>query len=428
MDLIRPFHGLRPVPDKAAQVAAPPYDVLSSAEARVCGAGRPLSFLHISKAEIDLWEELDPYDDSVYEKAAANLKHLITEGTLRLDSAEGYYAYRLEGDGRSQTGLVVTASLHAYRNNRIKRHEFTQPAKETDRTRHIAALRVQTGPAMLVYPTSLEVDSLLETATSAIPDTIVTTDAGVSHIIWPITEPLFVEQLTRAFNSLPALYIADGHHRCAAAERVARQCAAFLAGAWDGFLAVVFPHHAVHILDYNRVVTDLNGMNEEEFLLAVQQRFHVIPSSGEIRPRMRGEFSLYLPGRWFRLQVHQDRIPRHNPVACLDSSLLSDQILGPILSIVDLRRDPRINFVGGNRGTEELEHRVAAGMAAAFQLYPTTIDDLIVVANSGDVMPPKSTWFEPKLADGLVSYVLEPTGSAPHSGLDFNENSAIRPY
>jgi uncharacterized protein (DUF1015 family) len=412
MNLIRPFRALRPLPERAAEIAAPPYDVLTGAEARRYAAGNPWSFLRVSKAEIDLPESVDPYSGIVYEKARANLDKLIACGALRRDRVCGFYAYRLEAGLHVQTGLGLVASVQAYRDNRIKRHELTRPDKETDRVRHMEALGAQTGPAMLAYPRAPEVDRLLAESTIEAPDTAVTAIDGVRHSIWPITRPGVVDQLTRAFESLPALYIADGHHRIAAAERVAtaprsKETAAEQARVPDGFLAVAFPHHAMRILDYNRVVTDLGGLSESVFLERVGERFDVFEASGQVRPAARGEFGLYLPGRWFRLRVHQNRVPLHDPVARLDVSILAQELLGPILSITDLRRDSRIDFVGGIRGLDELERRVASDMAAAFALYPTAIEDLMAVADHGDVMPPKSTWFEPKLADGLLCHVLE---------------------
>jgi len=412
MNLIRPFRGLRPRPDTAADVAAPPYDVLNSAEARVRATGRPHSFLHVSKAEIDLAPDIDPHDPSVYAKAATNLSALIDGGILRRDERPSYYAYRLDTGTRSQTGFVVSASLRAYVDQRIRRHEFTRPDKETDRVRQIEALGAQTGPVMLAYPAAPEADRILADVTSVPPETAVVADGGVKHSIWPVADPELIDRITRAFDAMNALYIADGHHRSAAAARVAqsRREARGQAPAgdhWEGFLAVAFPHHELRILDYNRLVADLNGLSEDQFIARLRERFDVVPSQGEFRPTQRGEFGLYLPGRWLKLRLHAARIPSDDPIGRLDVSLLSDQVLAPILGIVDLRRDARVDFVGGIRGLTELERRVAGGMAAAFALHPTSMEDLMSVADRGDVMPPKSTWFEPKLEDGLVSLLLD---------------------
>lgn len=412
MSLIRPFRALRPLAAKAAAIAAPPYDVLSSSEARQHAAGNPWSFLHVSKAEIDLPDTISPYSPIVYEKAKTNFDSLIAAGALERDRVAGYYAYRLEAGMHVQTGLGFIASLQAYRDARIKRHELTRTDKETDRMRHMEALGAQTGPAMLAYPNAPEVDRLLAQATSGPSDTTVDARNDVRHSIWAITESRQINQLTRAFESLPALYIADGHHRVAAAERAATarrsgHTAAAAANFPDGFLAVAFPHHAMRILDYNRVVTDLGGLSESLFLERLRERFDVLEVDHPLRPTERAEFGLYLPGRWFRLRAHQSRISHYEPIARLDVSILSQQILEAILSITDQQRDPRVDFVGGIRGLGELERRVASGMAAAFVLYPTAIDDLMAIADHGAVMPPKSTWFEPKLADGLLSYCNE---------------------
>lgn len=406
MTLIRPFRGLRPRPDTAADVAAPPYDVLSSDEARRRATGHPRSFLHVSKAEIDLPADTDPHDPAVYRTAAANLRRLVDEGVLHRDPTPCYYAYRLTAESIVNTGLVVAASVGAYVDQRIRRHEFTRPDKETDRVHQIEALSAQTGPVMLAYPEAPEVDRLVAQAATGAPDSDVLLD-GVRHQVWPIARPDTVDRLSQLFDAMPALYIADGHHRSAAAARVAEARRGRGTHAWEGFLAVAFPHHAMRIMDYNRVVADLAGLSAEAFLDRLRERFEVTPSDAPVRPRRRGEFGMYLPGRWFRVAVPADAIPRDDPIARLDVSLLSDLVLAPLLGILDLRRDSRIDFVGGIRGLAELERRVAGGMAAAFALHPTSMEDLMAVADRGDVMPPKSTWFEPKLADGLVSYVLD---------------------
>jgi uncharacterized protein (DUF1015 family) len=348
----------------------------------------------------------------VYERAAANFNRLVASGALRRDPEESFYVYRLEAAPFQQIGLVFSASMEAYQSGRIKRHEHTRPDKELDRTRHIEALGAQTGPAMLAYPHAPEVDHILAEATLSEPDTIATADDGVRHTIWTLSQRHLIDQLTKAFEALPALYIADGHHRIAAAERVvmnrrASPTSKDAAAAGDGFLAVAFAHHSMRILDYNRVVTDLGNLSEREFLDSVRRSFDVSEARGPVRPQARGEFGLHLPGRWFQLRVHQASLPANDPAARLDVRVLSDRLLGPILSITDIQRDPRIEFVGGARGLHELERRVATGMAAAFALYPTEMADLMAVADGGSIMPPKSTWFEPKLADGLVSYPLD---------------------
>jgi uncharacterized protein (DUF1015 family) len=408
MNLIRPFRALRPPPEFAAQVAAPPYDVLNGAEARRRAAANQSNFLHISRAEVDLAEDIDPYDSVVYQRAAGNFQRLIARGVLRRDDTGGYYAYRLESNEHRQTGLVCVVSLQAYQNQRVKGHELTRPEQVEDRARHILALRAHTGPALLMYPESTEIDRIIAAAASGVPDTTVTTEHGVRHSIWPIIADDLVNALTAAFESLPALYIADGHHRCAAAAHVAIQQRAGSRGdrleGWNGFLGVAFPHHELRILGYNRLVQSLNGLNEREFLARVNEKFDIVQTAGPVQPTARGEIGLYLPGRWFRLTFNALDLTKERSADPLGANILSDQVFRPLLSITDLRNDRRIEFLGGDRDLVELESRVASGMAAGFVLYPASVEDVITVASRGDIMAPKSTWFEPKLADGLVSY------------------------
>ncbi|MDD5056262.1 MAG: DUF1015 family protein [Sideroxydans sp.] len=413
MSLIRPFAGLRPAPSRAAEIAAPPYDVLSTDEARVRAAGKPWSFLHISKPEIDLPPGTDPYAAEVYAKAAENLHKMLAAGVLARDDAPCYYAYRLIMGDHSQTGLVAAASVADYNTNRIRKHEFTRPDKEDDRVRQIDALNAQTGPVLLAYPAAPQVDEILSNASSGTPDADVTAEDGIRHSIWVIRDAAVLAQLTTAFDAMHALYIADGHHRSAAASRVAaaRQTANPAHSgdeSYNYFLSVIFPHHQMKIMDYNRVMCDLNGMNAAQFLMRVGENFSVKASATPVKPGQPGEFGLYLPGQWFRLQIRSDLIPTLDPVARLDVSLLQNHLIAPILGINDPRRDKRIDFVGGIRGLPELEKRVNSGeMAAAFALFATRMEDLMAVADANEVMPPKSTWFEPKLADGLVSHVLD---------------------
>jgi len=408
MSLIRPFRGLRPAAGQASAIAAPPYDVLSSDEARQRAAGKPWSFLHISKPEIDLPADTDPYSPAVYAKAAENLGRMLDAGVLARDDAPCYYAYRLTMGEHVQTGLVVAASVADYDSNRIRKHEFTRPDKEDDRVRQIEALNAQTGPVLLAYPASATADALIAAIAQGAPDSDVVADDGIHHQIWVLRDAAKIAAITEAFETMNALYIADGHHRSAAASRVAaarheqgRELPA------DSFLAVVFPHHQMKILDYNRVVKDLNRLSEEALLQRLDAAFTVEDSAGRVHPARPGEFGMYLAGRWRKLTIKPECVPA-DPVASLDVSLLSDHLLGPLLGIADLRRDKRIDFVGGIRGLGELERRVDSGeMAIAFALHPTRMDQLMAVADSNNVMPPKSTWFEPKLADGLVSHVLD---------------------
>ncbi len=413
MPLIRAFPGLRPAPGRAADVAAPPYDVMNQVEAREMVVGRPWSFLHISRPEVDLPEGIDPYAPEVYAKASENLAKMVREGVLVRDDKACYYVYRLTMGQHRQTGLVAAASVEAYDNNRIKKHEFTRPAKEDDRVRQIDALNAQTGPVFLVYPSAPAVDQLLARISQASPDMDVTAADGVRHEIWVVDDSETVAQLTADFDAMPALYVADGHHRSAAGSRVgAARKAANPAHtgeeSYNYFLSVIFPHNQMRILDYNRVIKDLNGLDKATFLARVSEAFEVQASEQPVKPAQVAEFGMYLDKQWYRLRLDPTRIPADDPVARLDVSLLADNLIAPILGISDPRRDPRIDFVGGIRGLAGLEKRVDCGeMAVAFSLFPTGMEDLMAVADAGEVMPPKSTWFEPKLADGLVSHVLD---------------------
>lgn len=407
--LIRPFTGLRPRPEHAAAVAAPPYDVLSSEEARVRAAGKPYSFLHISKAEIDLPPEVDHYAPEVYAKSAANLEALIDAGVLTRDAAPCYYAYRLTMGGHTQTGLIAAASVADYDSNRIRKHEFTRPDKEDDRVRQIEALNAQTGPVLLAHPDCNDAEALIDAATRGTPIADLTADDGIHHTVWLIDDAAAVARISTAIGALPNLYIADGHHRSAAASRVA--AARRGQGRPDSaeyFLAVIFPARQMRIMDYNRVVRDLNGLSVADFLKAVGERCTLDKATAAVSPESSGTFGMYLAGSWYHLTIRPELVPTADPVRRLDVSVLSEQILTPILGIADLRRDTRIDFVGGIRGLAELERRVNSGeMAVAFAMHPTQMSELMSVADAGEVMPPKSTWFEPKLADGLVSHVLD---------------------
>jgi uncharacterized protein (DUF1015 family) len=411
MSLIRAFPGLRPDSAHAAAVAAPPYDVLTEAEARRMVEGRPWSFLHISRPEVDLPPGSDPYSAAAYAMAARNLAAMRSTGVLRQDTGDGLYAYRLTRAGHVQLGLMATASVAAYDQGRIKKHELTRPVKEDDRVRQIEALQAQTGPVFLAYPADLLVDGLLAKVAEAPADINVTLDA-VRHELWVVADPEHQRALTGAFDAMPALYVADGHHRAAAASRVA---AARRANAADGltdlpsdyFLAALFPHDQVQILDYNRVVRDLNGLSGEDFLRRIAEYFEVTLSPTPVRPELVREFGMYMAGQWYRLRLDSVRVPLGDPVASLDVSLLLDLLLSPLLGIGDPRHDQRIDFVGGARGLQGLSERIDSGeMAVGFSLFPTRMESLMAVADSGGLMPPKSTWFEPKLADGLVSHLI----------------------
>jgi len=407
LTLIKPFRALRPAAGRAAEILAPPYDVLSSAEARERAKGKPWSFLHISKPEIDLDPAIDPYDRAVYAKAAENLNRMIAAGALIRDAKPCYYVYRLSAGDRRQTGLAAVASLADYATNRIRKHEHTTPVKETDRVRQIEAVNAQTGPVMMGYPAAPAIDAMLARAAQRTPDVDVTADDGVHHQMWVINDADTVAALTRMFDALPALYIGDGHHRTAAAARVA-QARGEAAGSHGDFLTVVFPHHEMTILDYNRVIRDLNGRSPEKLLAELRESFSVEGSDRPVRPAASAEFGMYLAGRWYRLTLRPDLVPQNDPIGQLPITLLTRNIIKPLLGISDPRADKRIDFIGGGRGLSELERRVNSGeMAVAFALYPTQMADLMAVADAGGIMPPKSTWFEPKLADGMVNHVLD---------------------
>jgi uncharacterized protein (DUF1015 family) len=404
MTLIRPFTGLRPVPSCADDLLAPPYDVLNSAEARAQVADRPHSFLHVSKPQIDLSEGTDPYSEQVYAKGVENLTRLINQGLLHRDPVDYYYVYRLTMGEHRQTGLVAVASVAAYNQNRIKKHEFTRPQKEQDRVNHIDALNAQTGPVFLVYRAEQRLDEMLQQVIQTLVEVDVTLEDGVRHEFWVVRDDQQIAEITGLVDAMSALYIADGHHRSAAAARVAESHPGDAAA--DYFLAVLFSDQVVQIFDYNRVVTDLHGLTPAQLVDAIAQRMEISEQTQPVRPGSTGEFGMYLDGKWYRLNVPASQIP-DDPVGRLDVAVLHGQIIEPLLGIDDPRRDNRIDFVGGIRGLEALEKRVDSGeMAVAFSLFPTSLQALMAVADADLVMPPKSTWFEPKLADGMVSHVL----------------------
>ncbi len=402
MSLIRPFRGLRPDAAHAAAVIAPPYDVLSSAEAREAVVGRPLSFLRVSKAEVDLPEGTAPTDEAVFRHAAENFARLRRE-VLTEDATPCYYCYELTMGDHVQKGLVAVASVDAYAQGRIRRHELTRPDKERDRVRHIEALNAQTGPAFLTFRAEPGIAALLARASDG-PASIDAVLQGVRHRLWVIADEGLVGALTTAFEGLPRIYIADGHHRTAAARIVAGS-----RGDGEGphqwFLSVLFPDNEMQILNYDRVVADLNGLSIEGLKEALASIFEVIPEDAPVRPAGAAEFGMYVEGGWYRLRL-RGALPK-DPVARLDVSLLQDRVLAPLFGITDPRRDQRIDFVGGIRGPAALAERVDRAGGVAFTLHPTSLADLMAVADQGEVMPPKSTWFEPKLADGLVSYGLD---------------------
>jgi uncharacterized protein (DUF1015 family) len=413
MSLIKPFRGLRPAPEHATDVAAPPYDVLNTAEARERAAGKPWSFLHISKPEIDLPEGTDPYAAEVYAQGAANLQKQIDNDILLRDAEPRYYVYRLRMGDHVQTGLVFAGSVADYDTNRIRKHEFTRPQKEDDRVKQITALNAQTGPVLLAYRSSAAVAAIIDEVVSGEPVYDLVADDGVGHTLWVMEDAQQIEAITENFDAMDALYIADGHHRSASGSRVAQakneqEGTQPGENSWDYFLCVAFPHDETRILDYNRVVQDLNGHTPAELLAQIGTKFSIEESAEQAKPVAPETFGMYLDGKWYRLTVNSDLVPTEDPVARLDISLLQDNLIAPLLGVQDPRTDNRIDFVGGIRGLSELERRVDSGeMQVAFALYPTSMDALMAVADANEVMPPKSTWFEPKLADGLISHVLD---------------------
>ena len=411
--LVRPFRGLRPRAGDAQMVAAPPYDVLTSAEARATAAANPLSFLHISKAEIDLPEGADVYADDVYAMAGTNMTALIADGVLQRDDVPCYYVYQVEKGAHVQTGIVAAASMAAYAENRILRHELTRPDKETDRVRQIEAVNAHTGPVFVTHRPNRDIAAITAEVTAVPPDCTVTNVGAADHRLWVVDDAPVIGRLTDAFNTAGILYIADGHHRSAAAARVTETRRAANPNhtgdeTYNSFLVVSFPDDEVQILDYNRVIRDLNGRSKAEFLTLVEASFHVETAAAPVRPSQPQMFGMYLDGEWYALRVREP-VPANSPaVERLDVTLLSGRLIETILGVTDPRIDPRIDFVGGGRGLDALAARVDGGeWAVAFSLFPTAMSDLIAVADAGEILPPKTTWFEPKLADGLVSLILD---------------------
>ena len=410
MATVRPFRALRPKPSTAGQVAAVPYDVMNAREARALADGIPLSFLHVSRAEIDLPETTDPYSETVYARASENFEALRSSA-LVLEDEPSVYLYRLRMGAHEQIGLAGCFSLDEYDRDIIKKHERTRRDKEDDRTRHMLALGAQTGPVFLTYRAATDVDRLIEDATADAPLFDFTAVDGVAHTIWRIGGAAR-DAIVLAMCRIPALYIADGHHRAASAARTRTEMhQRGLPGSTLGdgagastFLAVAFPHNQVQILPYNRVVKDLGALDPDAFVQAVQERFEA--EAGPGTPTRRGEIAMYFQGSWRTLRPRTTPV-ESDAVASLDVSVLQDQLLAPVLTIVDVRTDKRIDFVGGARGTRELERLVDTGKAAvAFSLYPVGVTDLIAVSDAGEIMPPKSTWFEPKLRDGLLVHLI----------------------
>jgi uncharacterized protein (DUF1015 family) len=411
MSLVVPFQALRPAKPYVHQVAAPPYDVLNVAEARQLVEGNPSSFLHVEKSEIDLPDAQGVEDGRIYDKAKANLEELIHTGVLRRDRTPAFYLYRQRMGDRLQCGFVAGVSVAEYETGRIKRHELTRADKERERTRHIDTVGAQTGPVFMTYRGREAIDRLAGRIMARAPEYDFTAADGVGHTVWSVTDAGEIREVAEGFAPVEALYIADGHHRAAAAAAVCRLREQRTPGGGDGaqriMMAVLFPQDQLRIMDYNRAVRDLNGLTPEVFLERVGRDFVIAEGFTEKSPARLHEFGMYLGGAWYRLTAREEILRQNDPIAGLDVSVLQDHLLAPILGIHDPRTDARIDFIGGIRGMAELERLVDGGsFAAAFSLFPPTVAQMMVVADAGKVMPPKSTWFEPKLLSGLFVHLL----------------------
>ncbi|MBQ8163124.1 MAG: DUF1015 domain-containing protein [Clostridia bacterium] len=414
MITVKPFCALRPAKELASQCAALPYDVMSSDEAREMVKGNPYSFLHIDKAEIDLDKNIDIYDERVYAKAAENLKKFEKDGVYVNDTEKKYYFYRQIMDGRAQTGIVGCASIDDYLENRIKKHEFTRADKEIDRIKHVDICSAHTGPIFLAYKESVALDAIISKQTEKAPIYDFTAEDGVRHTVWSTDGEETDKAIEQAFSALDALYIADGHHRAASAVKVGvkrRKENPTYDGTeeFNFFLSVIFPANSLKILDYNRLLKDLNGYSTQAFLKAVSEKVGAIEEykgNGPCRPDKKHSFGMYLDGKWYLVRFHDALCNAKDPVDCLDCAILQKNLLSQILGIEDPRSDKRIDFAGGIRGLEYLEQRCNHDMKMAISMYPTSLEELMAVADSGAVMPPKSTWFEPKLRSGLLIHKI----------------------
>lgn len=405
MATVKPFRALRPKPGLAAQICELPYDALSSEEARQAAIGRPHSFLRISKPEIGLPAKTSPDNAAIYAKGRENFDRLLRDGLLIQDKTARYFLYRQIMGRHQQTGLVAVSSCAEYDSGLIKKHELTRPEKEEDRARHIEALDAQTGPVFLLYPANAELDALFQKIAQSTPAIDFESNDGVRHSAWIIQNPKDAQFIEAQFATMPNTYIADGHHRSAAAAAVARRRKG--ANHSNFFLTVLFPHNQIQILPYNRFVHDLNGWEPAAFLKKIRHIAFAAESSLAVEPKAKHQFGMYLAGRWHRLEFRPETLPTENLANLLDAAILQHQVLQPLLAVQNPRKSRRISFVSGMRGTKELEQLVdKAGNGVAFSLHPLRIADLMAVANQGGVLPPKSTWFEPKLRDGMFCHLL----------------------
>lgn len=415
MSIIRPFKSFRPIQELCQKVAALPYDVMSSEEAREMVKDNPYSFLHIDKAEIDLDKSVDHYSDEVYLKAKSNLEDMIKKGIYIQDEKPMLYIYRLTMNGKSQTGLVACTSIDEYLQNKIKKHELTREDKEQDRIKHVDVCNANTGPIFLTYKNKEEIDLIINKWVEKEPVYDFMCDDGVGHCVWVIDDENVIESLVKLFKDVPSLYIADGHHRNASAVKVGlkrREEKKNYTGdeEFNYYLSVIFPDNQLYIMDYNRVVKDLNGLDIKEFINKISEKFDVslYEKDGAYKPREKHTFGMYMDKKWYVLKAKSEIVKEEDSVGCLDVSILQNEILSPILNINDPRTDKRIDFVGGIRGLGELERRVDSGeMKIAFSMYPTTMEQLMNIADENKIMPPKSTWFEPKLRSGIFIHSLE---------------------
>ena len=412
MASVKPFCGLRPVTELAAQVASLPYDVMNSAEARQITTKNEYSFLRVTKAEVDLEPNIDPYSAQVYEQAGETLRDFIEKGILVQDKKPCFYVYKQQMGTHIQVGLVAVASVEEYQNNIIKKHELTRPDKEQDRIKNITDTEAQTGPIFLIYKADDVINALIAQCMSKAPVYDFTTEDAIHHTLYIVDEIAKIKAIEQAFDRIETLYVADGHHRLAATSHI-YDLKKNLPGhtgdeAYTQFLTVLVPHHMTRIMDYNRVIQDLNGLSEAEFLVKIQDKFNIEPCT---RVSCKSEyphyFGMYMNKAWYKLVAKPGTYAETSPIGKLDVTILQENLLKPVLGIGNLRTDKRINFVGGIRGIKELERLVDSGeYAVAFSMFPTSIKELMAIADAGEIMPPKSTWFEPKLRDGMVVHLI----------------------
>ncbi|TES90839.1 MAG: DUF1015 domain-containing protein [Candidatus Cloacimonadota bacterium] len=415
MSIVKPFKGLRPKPEFAEEVSSPPYDVLSSDEAREMVKVNPHSFLRVVKPEVDVDPSIDLYDERVYNKGKENLKRLIDDGFLIQDKEDCFYVYRLKMGEHVQVGLVAVASIDEYDEGKIKKHENTRLQKEKDRAKHIDVLNAQAGPVFLTYKASEDIDSLIEKVMDDKPVYDFTAEDGIRHTFFIVNDKKVIEAIQSSFKRLDCLYVADGHHRSAAAARVRNERKTEQPDDtgnedYNYFLTVIFPHNQMYIMDYNRVVSGTNELSQDNFFEKIREKFEIEEwgeSGNPFKPERTHSFGMYFQGRWYHLTVKKEIFDENDPVLSLDVSILQENLLNPVLGIEDIRKDKRIAFVGGKRGLGELEKLVNSGkFSVAFSMYPTSIEELMAIADAGKVMPPKSTWFEPKLRSGIITHLL----------------------